>query len=176
MDEIYDVIDLEGNKIGEATWTEVHTKKLLHQTVAVLIFKDKLKKEVLIQKRSFSMHQHPGLWQHSAGGHILAGDTPDQAILREVQEELFDSQELPSLKLTKVSSFLVADAPNNREILHLYETVYPGPFNHDRGELAEEPRWVSWEELIRDRRVSPDKYSSAFHIILNKYLESKIKG
>ncbi len=48
MDEIYDVIDKEGNKISTATWTEVHTKGLLHQVAAVLIFKDDSKSEVLI--------------------------------------------------------------------------------------------------------------------------------
>ena len=57
LEEVYDVVDKNGNKIGEATWTQVHTKGLLHQNVHGLVFKDDTRKETLIKKRS--MLQRP---------------------------------------------------------------------------------------------------------------------
>lgn len=169
MDEIYDVVDEDGNKIREATWTEVHTQGLLHPTVAVLIFKDSSKKEVLLQKRSEKMRQTPGLWQHSAGGHILAGDTPDQAILKEIQEELFFEHALPKLEIKKITTFLQKDFPNNNEFLNLYETEYAGPFYPDQKEVAEEPVWMKWEELIESLKKDPEKYTPSFHCIMKEY-------
>ena len=169
MDEIYDVVDKNGNKIREATWTEVHTQGLLHLTAAVLIFKDISKKEVLIQKRSEKMKQTPGQWQHSAGGHILAGDMPDQAIRKEISEELFSGRNLPDFEIKKVLSFLQQDFPNNNEIMHLYEAIYPGPFYHDEKEVAEEPVWKNWGELIKDMKENPNTYTPSFHCIMKEY-------
>ncbi len=170
-DEIYDVVDKEGNKIGTATWTEVHTKGLLHQTAAVLIFKDDSKNKVLIQKRSASMKQHPNLWHNSAGGHILAGQTPDEAIRQEIQEEIFFNHNLPDLEIKNICSFYTNDAPMNNEILHLYEAIHPGPFFYDKKEVAEEPRWIKVDDLIRDISSNPEKYTPNFRRIMKEYFE-----
>ena len=44
--------------------------------------------EMLIQQRSDSVAKWPGMWDLTIGGHVLAGETPEQAAVREVQEEL----------------------------------------------------------------------------------------
>ena len=44
--------------------------------------------EMLIQQRSDSVAKWPGMWDLTIGGHVLAGETPEQAAEREVQEEL----------------------------------------------------------------------------------------
>ena len=105
VDEVYDVVDELGKKIRTATWTEVHTKGLRHQTVSALIFKDKTKLEVLIQRRSAAMAQDPGVWQHSAGGHVLSEDTKDKGIRKELQEELFAGHTLPKFEIKKLFTF-----------------------------------------------------------------------
>lgn len=70
MDEIYDVVNKRGRKVGTATGKEVHKLGLLHKTVTIPIYKNKSRKEILVQQRSFAMHTHPGLFTMSAGGHI----------------------------------------------------------------------------------------------------------
>ena len=171
-DEIYDVFDETGTKkIGEATWTECHTKGLLHKSVSVLIFKDATKRETLLQRRSFKMDQQPGKWQHSAGGHILAGDTVDEGIHKELQEELFFNHPLPPIELKKITTFLNHDIPNNYELLTLYEAVYHGPFYFDPKEVEEEPRWIGWNELLVDMKNNPEIYTPAFHNIMREYLK-----
>lgn len=169
MDEVYDVIDKEGGKIGKATWTEVHAEGLLHQTVAVLIFKDKTRKEILLQKRNAGMKQHPNLLQHSAGGHVLAGDTLDNAIRKEIQEELFSNHSLPDLEIKKVKTFFTTDISQNNEMMNLFEAIYPGPFYYDKKELAEEPRWIRVDELIEDISARPQQYTPNFRRIIKEY-------
>ena len=44
--------------------------------------------EMLIQKRSMSKSKFPNLWDMSAGGHTLAGETSSEAMERELFEEL----------------------------------------------------------------------------------------
>ena len=44
--------------------------------------------EMLIQQRSDSVAKWPGMWDLTIGGHVLVGETPEQAAEREVQEEL----------------------------------------------------------------------------------------
>ena len=41
------------------------------------------------------MVQHPGLWELSVAGHIISGQTPEESIKIEMQEELFDGENLP---------------------------------------------------------------------------------
>lgn len=171
-DEVYDVIDQSGAKIGTATWTEVHTKGLLHPNVSVLIFKDKSKQETLLQRRSSTMHQQPGKWQHAAGGHVLAGETPDEGIQKELQEELFHNHPLPQFKIKKILTFHNHDIPNNHELLTLYEVIYPGPFFPDPKEVAGAPIWIKWADLLKDMGANPRKYTPAFHNIIEAYLKS----
>ncbi len=171
-DEIYDIVDDNGNKIGTASWTDVHTKGLLHQCASALIFKDTSRQETLLQRRSLSMNQCPGLWQHAAGGHILADQTSDQGIRQELQEELFYKHELPQLEIKKIVTFYNHDLPNNHELLTLYEVIYPGPFFPDPKEVDTEPQWIRWEALLIDLKTNPAKYTTAFHNIMRAYLNS----
>ena len=174
-DEIYDIYDDNGNKTRTATWTEVHAKGLIHRTTAVLVFKCQSRKELLIQRRNHKMEQDPGLWQHSAGGHIISGDTPQDAVKKELKEELFANHELPDIEIREISYFLNQDLPNNKEILHLFETIYSGPFYYDEKELAEEPRWIGFDRLLKDMEENPKKYTHAFRNVIKEYMKLQKK-
>ncbi len=175
QDEIYDVIDEQGKKIGTASWTEVHASGLLHQCASALIFKDDSRVETLLQKRSATMKQYPGLWQHAAGGHVLSGMTPEEGVRTELQEELFADRALPYFEIKKITSFHNQDIPNNNEILNLFEVIYPGPFYFDKKEVAEPPQWIAWDDLIQDMNVFPEKYTPVFHSIVKEYLSATKK-
>ena len=115
------------------------------------------------------MKQKPGLLQHSAGGHVLAGDTPKHGARRELQEELFANTQLPELSIRKVTSFLQYDIPKNRELVHVYETIYGGPFFPDTGEVAEEPHWIQWKQLLLDTAAKPELFTPSFLFVLSEY-------
>jgi mutator protein MutT len=55
--------------------------------VAVAVVEDKVGPGIVVTKRPDTMRAHPGQWA-LPGGRIDPGETPDQAALRELQEEI----------------------------------------------------------------------------------------
>lgn len=172
IDEIYDIFDRAGTHIGTATWTDCHTKGLIHKTVACLIFKDASKQEVLLQRRSMRMAQQPGKLQHSAGGHVLAGMSMDEGMRQELQEELFLDRSLPAIKIKEVTVSFQNDLPNNYEFITIYEIIYPGPFFFNPKEVAEEPVLIKWFDLLNDIKNSPEKFAPSFLHIMKAYIKA----
>ncbi len=76
LEEVYDVVDKSGNKIGEATWTEVHTKGLLHQNVHGILFSDETKKWTYFKKRSENAAEEAGKYEIAVAGHMISGEKP----------------------------------------------------------------------------------------------------
>ena len=84
--ELLDIVDENNNLTGEFVDREiVHSEGLLHREVGVIILNDN--NEMLLEKRAVTKKQSPNKWALCAG-HIEAGDTPENAILREVKEEI----------------------------------------------------------------------------------------
>ncbi len=83
----FDIVDQHDNPIGQtASFDEVHAKGLWHRGVHVIIYTPE--REIIMQKRSVSLKYHPNEIEISVGGGVDAGETPLQAGVREVQEEL----------------------------------------------------------------------------------------
>lgn len=84
--EQFEVFDENGNRTGtiESRQT-VHASGLWHRTVHIWIYR---RSQILFQKRAQSKDSHPGLWDVSAAGHIEIRETPVEASLRELEEEL----------------------------------------------------------------------------------------
>lgn len=85
--EILDIVDEDGIVIGEASREECHRNpKLIHQVVHCWIFNDK--GQILWHQRSLKKDSSPGAWDMSCGGHVVHGETPNETLKRELQEEL----------------------------------------------------------------------------------------
>ncbi len=85
MTEIYDVVDEDDKVIGKATRKEVHTKNLIHRSVLFFIF-DK-KRRILITQRTKNKEFFKEYWSIGLGGHVLTGESYDDAVVRECKEE-----------------------------------------------------------------------------------------
>lgn len=169
LEELYDVVDQNGKKIGEATWTPIHTKGLLHQTVHGLVFKDKSRRETLIKRRSSKMHQGPNLLELAVAGHVLSGYTPEQAIEEEIKEELLGERALPkTIEIRNIGSYFNNDLPNNHEIAYLFEVVFQGPF-YISEESEGKAFWVAWDELVKSMRDNPGKYAQYLINAINEF-------
>ncbi|RFE02204.1 Nudix hydrolase [Streptococcus parauberis] len=68
----------------------------LHLVVHLCIFNTK--GEMLIQQRQKDKEDFPNMWDISVGGSALAGETPQQAIMREAQEELGNCIDLSQIR------------------------------------------------------------------------------
>lgn len=82
----FDVVDEHDEPTGQsATFDEVHSQGLWHRGVHVIIYTPD--KRILMQKRAVSLAFHPGEIEVSVGGGVDAGESAEQAAIREVLEE-----------------------------------------------------------------------------------------
>ena len=86
-DEPVDILDERGDKTGKVLMKKVaHDKGLWHSIVHLWIYNSK--GEILLQKRSPDKIVHPNVWDVSVGGHVVAGESLMDAVLKESNEEL----------------------------------------------------------------------------------------
>ena len=73
-DELFDIVDENGNLTGEKELRSVvHEKGLWHWVVPVCIYRMRNNQpEFLVQLRSKNKDQYPNKWQTRFGGHIEA--------------------------------------------------------------------------------------------------------
>ncbi len=94
--ELIDIVDHNGNLTGEVLdKEEVHDRNLLHNEIAVFIINDK--KQVLLQKRNSNKRYNPNKWALCAG-HVDAGESLENAALRELNEEVGINASINELK------------------------------------------------------------------------------
>lgn len=84
--EYLDIYDENNNYLGYAEERKkAHIENLWHRHVSCWIMNQK--GQILLQQRSLTKTKNPGLWSKT-GGHVDKGETPDEAIKREVFEEI----------------------------------------------------------------------------------------
>ena len=84
--EIIDQYNYIGEKIGTVDKEIAHQKGLWHKSVHVWILNDK--NEILLQYRCADKKLYPNTWDVSFAGHISAGESSIDAVIREGKEEL----------------------------------------------------------------------------------------
>ena len=103
--EIFPVVDEQGRVVGSATRGECHGgSKLLHPVVLLHVFNSQ--GDVYLQRRPEWKDIQPGKWDTAVGGHIDYGETPEQALQREVREELGQNLLTPNFE-SEFSRFLL---------------------------------------------------------------------
>ena len=138
-DERFPIVDEEGRVIGSATRGECHNgSHLLHPVVHLHVFNSK--GELYLQKRPEWKDIQPGKWDTAVGGHIDDGETPEDALTREVGEELGITDFLPEL----VGKY-VFDSQRERELVYVNRTVYDGPIHPSKEELDGGRFWTMAE-------------------------------
>jgi 8-oxo-dGTP pyrophosphatase MutT (NUDIX family) len=83
FDQVDDTDTLVNNV---ASYDEVHSQGLWHRGVHVIIYTPD--KHIVMQKRAPSLKYHPNEIEVSVGGGVDAGESPEQAAVREIYEEL----------------------------------------------------------------------------------------
>lgn len=119
--EIFPVVDEQGNVIGSATRGECHGgSKLLHPVVHLHVFNSK--GELYLQKRPMWKDIQPGKWDTAVGGHVDYGESVEQALRREVGEELGITDFVPEFLMS-----YVFESAREKELVNTFRTVYDGP-------------------------------------------------
>ena len=159
--EIFDVVNDRDEVIDQQPRHIVHQKKLLHRAVHALVYDEN--DRLYLQKRSLCKDTNPGLWDTSMGGHLEAGESYDQAAVRETHEELGIVLEQIPEKLFK----LKASEQTGYEFIWVYKIVHKGQIKPCTVEISE-GKWVSSDELSRWMMQAPELFTSTLSLILDE--------
>lgn len=87
--EMFPVVDPDGRVIATASRARCHDgiSHLLHPVVHLHIVSP-THDTILLQRRSMDKDIQPGRWDTAVGGHVDAGETIEEALLREAREEI----------------------------------------------------------------------------------------
>ena len=86
-DEWFDLVDAEGRVTGKAPRTVCHSGPgMLHPVVHLHVVD--ARDRIFLQKRSVHKKIQPGKWDTAVGGHVASGETIEDALKREADEEL----------------------------------------------------------------------------------------
>ena len=139
-EEWFPLVNEMGETIGKATRKECHSgSKQLHPVIHLHIFNDA--GELYLQKRSMTKDIQPGKWDTAVGGHIDYGETVEEALRREVREELGITAFTPQF-ITRY----VFESTIEKELVNTFRTIYNGEIKPDTEEL-DGGRFWSLEEI-----------------------------
>lgn len=147
-EEIFPVVDEEGNVIGEAQRSICHDGKsmLLHPVVHLHVFNQP--GQLYLQKRSMQKDIQPGKWDTSVGGHVSPGEPIGEALVREVREELGITAFNPEF----IGKY-IWQSSRERELVHVFKTITNEVPFPDETEIEEGRFWTIGEiknELGKD--------------------------
>lgn len=156
-EELFPIVDEEGRVIGKATRGECHDgSRLLHPVVHLHVFNQA--GDLYLQKRPEWKDIQPGKWDTAVGGHIDFGETPEEALAREVREELGITDFVPE----RIGMYIF-DSQRERELVYVNRTTYEGAINPSEDEL-DGGRYWGLDELkaVTGKGVLTPNFESEF--------------
>lgn len=128
-EELFPVVDENGNIISSATRGECHGgSMLLHPVVHLHVFNSS--GEIYLQKRPAWKDIQPGKWDTATGGHVDLGENVEKALKREVREELGITEFEP-----QTLGHYVFESKREKELVYVHKTIYDGPVTPSSEEL-----------------------------------------
>jgi isopentenyldiphosphate isomerase len=135
-DEKLPLVNPRGEVVGEAFRRQCHQGPgLLHPVVHLHVINHA--GEIYLQKRSARKDVFPRRWDTAVGGHIACGESIEQALKREAQEEIGLSEFIP-----KALGTHTIDTPHESEFVYVFVTRHDTPLRPNPDELEDGRFWT----------------------------------
>jgi isopentenyl-diphosphate delta-isomerase type 1 len=139
--ELFQLVDERGNPTGQATRGECHgNPSLIHLVIRLYLFDSSGR--LLLQKRALTKDTMPGRWDASVGGHVMAGESAENALLRETREEIG----VDAAGARPLFGWLHHNGGFETEFARVFTMIHDGEFRVDPEEI-QEGRLFSMKEI-----------------------------
>lgn len=161
MSELFDILNEKGEKTGILKERDaVHRDGDCHGSVHIWICREG---KVLLQKRKENKESFPGYYDAAATGHVGAGETFEQAAVRELYEEMhIKARESDFIKAFDEIMHVDSEFLGKRFISNEYTRIFVLKNSVDLSDLSYQKEeisgilWIAFDELLL--KLAPDKY------------------
>ncbi|WP_338733601.1 NUDIX hydrolase [Mangrovimonas cancribranchiae] len=161
VEEFIDIVTKDGKPTGKtALKSVIHSEGHYHNTAHLWLYTKAGK--ILLAQRSFKKAICPGLWDVSVAGHVDAGETIEQAILRETQEEI--SLTLQQEDLYKIGVFPCFQTYDNGIIDNEFHHTFIAELGVPLEKLKPQPNEVEALQLVC--------LDTSFSLLINSHLNN----
>jgi ADP-ribose pyrophosphatase YjhB (NUDIX family) len=166
------IIDKDNHPTGERSDPEDATNRgLWHRGAHVVIFNSN--GDVLVQKRSLSSIQHPGMIDIGVGGFVDSDETPKETVVRETLEETGLHIPIEALVLLGTTKYnhrwrFGTRQKISRSFIYTYAVTLPKE-THDITTQPSEVEWVKFIPLNMAKRLVTQKTIRSLGKLLPTY-------
>lgn len=114
------IVDENDQEIQTVPRSKMKRLKLCHRGTAVLVFNSK--GEIFVHQRSWKKDRCPGYYDLKAGGVVVAGETPESNVQRELREELG----IKNPQVKQLFKFKHDDPNNSSSFQYVFQCLYDG--------------------------------------------------
>ncbi len=133
------VVDENGNILGAISRGHAHDgSRILHPVVHLHVFNSR--GELYLQHRPKWKDIQPDKWDTAVGGHVDLGENVEQALKREVREELGITDFTP-----QSLGHYVFEGKRERELVYVFRCTYDGDIRPSKDELSGGRFWTPEE-------------------------------
>ncbi len=163
-EELFPVVDEEGNEISCAFRSVCHDGQsmLLHPVVHMHLFNGK--GEVFLQKRAMTKDLLPGFWDTSVGGHVSPGESAEEALKREADEELG----IRNFKYRFAGKY-IWESKRERELVYSFTGISETAPQINRDEI-DEGRFWPLKEISENlnRNIFTPNFEHEYNLVISK--------
>lgn len=160
-EEYFDILDEHGNPTGKtASRLDAHLRGLWHRTVHLYLFrKVDVTPELLVHLRSKDKDLSPNTWDTRFGGHLIAGQTIEDAVSKELYEEVGIT--VPIKKMIAGPVQRRNNYPNCEfTSIFFYDMTHEKQSLHFNDGEVQEVKWMRLDDISKQQTEHPELWSS----------------